>query len=240
MDFSLLSDRGKKREINEDSMATLEGDNFKLFIIADGVGGYSAGEVASKMAVDIIAGYIKKNNSALDDKTYLVKEAIRLANLEIFKESIENSDRKNMGTTCDCLYIYENKAIIGHVGDSRVYKFKDMQLSQVTKDHSLINELIDSGEMTEEEAKSSTKKNIITRALGGSKNIMIDIHELETSQVDIFMLCTDGLTDMIDENQIANILKENISVNNKAELLVSKANENGGRDNISVILVEMR
>ena len=239
---------GRVREHNEDYMA--KNLDIGLIVLADGMGGYKSGEVASELAISTIVAELEKripdlNPGELDPKTgytfesLAVREAITLANAEIFKKSSEDPSCQGMGTTLVLALFYNNQITIAHVGDSRMYRFRDSKLEQVTIDHTFLQELVDRGYYTQEEAEASLNRNLVTRALGIQPTTAVDIREDMVIPGDIFLLCSDGLTDMVDDQEISNIVSEfRDNLDRIAENLVECANANGGRDNVSVLLAK--
>lgn len=225
--FGAMSDKGVVRSNNEDSYKI--GDGYA--IVADGMGGHKKGEVASKMAVDIISDFITAKKCG-------PVQAIEVANKEIFKKG-ESPEFSGMGTTAVVCILDEDKALIANVGDSRGYIFKDGKLRQVTKDHSLVQKLIDDGEITEAEAERRADKSVILRAVGADKDVKVDVFENDTEKGDIVLLCSDGLTNCVSSDDISRILGQDSSPQKKAEELVNAANLNGGVDNITAVLLEL-
>ncbi len=226
-EFGAKSDVGKVRTNNEDSYKIAK----NYAIVADGMGGHLKGEVASAMAVEIISDFIT-------NKKCSVVQSIEAANKEIYKKS-SNEQFLGMGTTVVMCLIEDNKAVFANVGDSRGYIFSGDTLVQVTKDHSLVQKLIDEGEITEEEAQKRDDKSVILRAVGAEKGVVTDVFEREVSEKDIIMLCSDGLTNCVNSEEIVSILKSDDSLQKKAECLVDKANANGGYDNSTVVLLKV-
>lgn len=236
-----LTDIGLVREKNQDSIYSSNESDFPIFIIADGMGGHKAGEIASKDAINIIKNVFLKHREKLINKKNIfevIEESIRIANETIYEKSLNLIEYKGMGTTISLCYIYKSHIYIGHVGDSRIYKIKDHGIKQVTEDHSLINELIKTGKISEEEAKHHPQKNVIMRAVGTSKEIEIDISEVKFKKGEKLLLCSDGLSNMLSEEEMLGILKMNSSLENIGEKLINMAKENGGYDNVSLILIE--
>lgn len=225
--FGAMSDKGKVRSKNEDSYKI--GQCYA--IVADGMGGHKKGEVASRMAVDIISDFITAKKCG-------PVQAIEAANKEIFEKSA-SSEFSGMGTTTVMCILDKDKALIANVGDSRGYIFKSGKLRQITKDHSLVQKLIDDGEITEAEAEERADKSVILRAVGSSKDVKVDVFENDTEKGDVILLCTDGLTNCVSTEEISRILSLNISLQKKAEELVNAANLNGGIDNITAVLLEL-
>lgn len=235
----IRSDIGKHRDINEDyGLITKINDTF-VYIVADGMGGHLAGEVASKMAIEKIVQYLEDNSDKSNKCVRMINDAVIYANDQIFEKS-QNPEYKNMGTTCELVLVYDNKAYVGHVGDSRVYKLSKGELTQITRDHSLINDLVDSGSISKDEAKSLPQKNIITRALGSEEEISVDILEFDLSKDDIILICTDGVTGGLSDEILRKTLSTDKSLDKKADEIIQLSNDAGGFDNSTVILAEMR
>ncbi len=248
LEIAALTDSGQKREHNEDSVGT--DSAYGMVLVADGMGGHNAGEVASGMAAGIIHEQLLAvlpdlDTGARDRETgytvesIAVKKAIELASNAINQASRDKSECEGMGTTIVAGLFYNNRMTIAHVGDSRMYRLRGKRFKQLTKDHSLMQEFIDEGFYESlEEAKASGNKNLITRALGVADQVQVEISEEAVRINDVYLLCSDGLTDMIPEEKIYLTLNE-FSANLKlaAEKLVANANEAGGQDNISVVLV---
>jgi len=240
-----MTDVGRVRAINEDHFS-VEGE-LGLFMVADGLGGQNAGEVASKMAIDIIRGHVNNNKVPLvgeyeeefTPETNKVLSGIRLANSAIYDAGQRNSEQRGMGTTISTVRINGDVMALAHVGDSRIYRIREGRLDRLTVDHSLVEEQLKRGIITEEEAGQSTHKNVITRALGAEETILIDADEEVLLHRDKILLCTDGLTDMVGEEDIARIIGRYGDDPQKAcEELVDIANDKGGIDNITVVLVD--
>ena len=235
------SDVGKTRQINEDFYyISSEYEPIKLFIVADGMGGYNGGEIASKLAVESARRYIQSNfESAKNDKESLlnlVKNSSMYANMIVYEKAMKNEELKNMGTTLDICLIYENKAFISHIGDSRVYRIRKDFMRRLTKDHSYVQQLVDEGKITKEESVNHPKKNMLIKALGCTEYIEPDVTVKGFIKGDIMLMCTDGLTNMIPENEILKILKENLD--DPSKVLVDRANELGGLDNITAVIIK--
>jgi protein phosphatase len=244
LDIYCLSDPGQVREHNEDAVAhdPLSG----LAVLADGMGGYNAGEVASGMACAYLADALprKLKESAKPDEMELrqiLQDAVHQANIGIYNAANSNPQYNGMGTTLVVALFRETMVYIGHVGDSRAYRFRDGELVQITRDHSLLQEQLDLGLITPEQAELSLNKNLVTRALGVDSTVQLDIGVHRLAPDDIYLLCSDGLTDMLPDAEMERVLKETgFDLEATAKRLVFKANEAGGRDNISVILVRTR
>lgn len=241
MNIIALTDIGLVREKNQDSIFASNESELPLFIIADGMGGHKGGEIASSDAIKIIRETFIANKEKLINKKEImqvINQSIKNANTSIYRKSLELLEYSGMGTTVSLCYIYKSHVYIGHVGDSRIYIIDNNKISQVTEDHSLVNELVKKGEITAEEAKTHPKKNIITRAVGTSHDIEVDIKEIKFKDGDKLLLCTDGLSNMLYEKDILDILKQEGSLMEKGETFIRTSKQNGGTDNISLILIE--
>ncbi|MDH5611907.1 MAG: Stp1/IreP family PP2C-type Ser/Thr phosphatase [Gammaproteobacteria bacterium] len=240
------TDVGSVRDHNEDAINTEP--SLGLAILADGMGGHRGGEVASAITVstifDTLTTRLKSIKEASTDEetgysmeSMTIHDAITLANTNVFDSSGENAQYRGMGTTVVVLLFYDNRFTVAHVGDSRLYRIRDGVLEQVTRDHSLMQELIDRGFYTPEQARNSLNKNLVTRAIGIEENVRIDIQEDVVQINDIYLLCSDGLSDMIEDDLIHETIKRNSDNLEKAATeLIEEANRHGGKDNISVIL----
>lgn len=233
----LISDIGLKRSLNEDAASFYENDSLKLYVVADGMGGHNAGEVASKMAVDEIINYVKNNFRNESDEDLLI-DAISEANKNIFEFAKTNEKLSGMGTTVTACLITKGYIQIANVGDSSCFGIsrKDKIIKKLTKDHSLVQQLVDSGSISEKDAINHPNKNIITRALGTESKVSVDIFPIQNSTYDMYMLCSDGLTNEIQKSELLSIILEEKEYDKMAEKLVEKAKDNGGRDNITVLL----
>lgn len=238
--FAGITNTGLVRDINQDSFRIIErkGSDTPVFIIlADGMGGHNAGELASGLAVEYaankaeIAKITRKNHAAFITKT------MNEANALVFEKAQEDIAHIGMGTTMIMAVVSKGNLCIGHIGDSRVYLLRGGTLERITTDHSLIEELVNSGAITRTEAENHPSKNIITKALGCSPEVSADIYNSKTEPGDIVLLCTDGLTNMVRENEIASILKRNENPEEACRELIEKANEYGGEDNVTAIAV---
>jgi protein phosphatase len=248
------TDVGKARENNQDYYYISDDNEIPgIYILADGMGGYNGGEIASKMAVEAVSGYIKSNfekmletveerkkteinkNIEKEEILKLLKSGIQYANMVVFEESKRNAELEGMGTTLDICLIYNNKVYIGHIGDSRVYRIRNNVMRKLTKDHSYVQQLIEDKKITREEAMHHPKKNMITKALGCTPYIEPDLRARAINKNDCILMCSDGLTNMVSEEEIYKITKENPS--DAVNKLVMLANENGGYDNITVLII---
>ena len=240
MKFSTISNIGKVRETNEDSYGNVSIDNYDFFIVADGMGGHSDGELASSLTVESFTNFIKdaniKDYSRVSD---LQEEAIIFANSEVVKVSKEKQEKMGTTVVCLCIDYIENKIHISHIGDSRIYLFRDDNLQQLTKDHSLVNELLNSGVLNEEEAENFSNKAAVTRAVGVSLDVRADNKSMDYHKDDLVFLVTDGLTNELSADEIKKIIKEYDDVYDISKYLVEAAICNGGRDNVTVTTIRI-
>ncbi len=234
-----ITDIGKKRKLNQDYVFTSEipvGHLPNLFLVADGMGGHNAGDYASRYTIETI---VEEIGSSKDESPVIVLEkAIQSANRLIRQKSCEDEDLSGMGTTVVAATIDDDRLCVANVGDSRLYVINHQEIKQITRDHSLVEEMVRMGGLKREQARSHPDKNIITRAIGAQDEVEIDFFQMTLSKGDIILMCSDGLTNMIDDEEIKMILQGQRDIVEKAEKLVSAANNNGGKDNIAVILVE--
>ncbi len=234
------SDIGKARELNEDFYYISNSQDYlKLYILADGMGGYNGGEIASRLATLSVKGYIESNFNKIEHTKEaiieLIKNAIEYANMVVYEKAKECEELSNMGTTIEVLVIYNNKLFIGHIGDSRIYRIRKNIIRKLTEDHSYVQELVNDGTITKEEAKNHPKKNMLMKALGCTPYVEPDITIKGFLKDDVIIICSDGLTNMLSEEEIYNtVLQE---TNNTSNTLISKANKFGGYDNITVIVI---
>lgn len=237
-----LTDVGLSREHNEDSISW--DIDLGLILLADGMGGHNAGEIASEMAVTAIRDALLDVLTPDMLETKLIKcdeavrEAVIYANEEIHEQANKNIEYTGMGTTVVLTLFYDDKITYAHVGDSRIYRFRNAELTQLTQDHSLVQEMIDSGYLSQEEAQVSSSRNLITRALGIAPEVEVDVVTDDLDRDDVYLLCSDGLSDLVGIEDITGILLEHDrDMGKAAQVLVDLANERGGTDNVSVILV---
>lgn len=237
------SHRGLVRQNNEDAWEGV--DHARFFALADGMGGHQAGEIASKEAVGMLCRVMEEKKHHATSQTSMasarrdVRHAIELANFHVYKMGRNNSDLRGMGTTVCCLYFQENGVVYGHVGDSRIYRFRKGSLEQLTRDDSLLRELIDQGQVEESEAQDFMYKNIITKAIGAEPTIEPGVHYTNMADGDIFLMCTDGLTDMLSNDQIVAALRDSPSLEIAVNTLVDQAIVQGGFDNVTVVAVRV-
>jgi protein phosphatase len=233
-----LTDIGRKRKINQDYIYTQEqpiGNLPNLFIVADGMGGHNAGDYASKAAVETIVQEVRFSFEKNPLKVF--ERAIEVANNRVHKKASENPDMEGMGTTVVVATVIGRYLQVANVGDSRLYIIND-GIKQITKDHSLVQEMVRMGGIAVEEARNHPDKNVITRAVGVSETVEPDYYTVELHEGDVVLLCSDGLTNMLEDEEIRMIVDGARDIVEKTEGLVRSANENGGKDNISVVLVE--
>lgn len=233
-----LTDIGRKREVNQDYVYVTDkpvGHVPNLFVVADGMGGHKAGDFASKYAVQVLEEHVR-NHSGMGPEL-IITDAVREANRKIVEKAKQDTGLEGMGTTLVVATIIEHTLYFVNVGDSRLYLIRD-EIKQLSKDHSLVEEMVRLGGINEEEAKHHPDKNIITRAIGAKDDVEVDFFEYRLQKGDIILMCTDGLTNMVDDDEIFRIVKGGRDVVETAMQLVEKANENGGKDNIGIVLVE--
>ncbi len=230
-------DKGIIRHTNQDAfIAGQLSPNIAFGIVCDGMGGANAGNIASEIAVKTVSEYLYnsfRENMSIDELSRIVNSAISSANLQIYERATKNEALKGMGTTIVVAVILDNEAVISHVGDSRIYLVND-NILQLTKDHSIVQSLIESGKISIEDAKIHPRKNVITRALGVEESIIVDTDFINLSQNDTLLLCTDGLTNFVNVDTILNVFKEN-DISLVCDKLVDLANLGGGGDNITVV-----
>jgi protein phosphatase len=244
-----VTDTGKIREHNEDMLGT--DADLGLFVLADGMGGYNAGEVASGIAVKTIINLVKESalredlsipdkETGLKRSSIILRDAIHRANKIIYHTSKTQPQCEGMGTTIVACMFHDNKVSIAHVGDSRLYRLRDSRFEQMTLDHSLLQELVDRGFYSQEEAQRATNKNYVTRALGVEQNVDVELHEEPVQRGDYYVLCSDGLSDMVEDEDIhLTISTFNANLDNVAKQLIQLSNDNGGRDNVSVVMAHI-
>ena len=236
------TDTGLVRSLNEDSFLISgfeNGEPHGFCILADGMGGHNAGEVASAMATEIIANELSNSEFGDDEENIVsnITASLDYANNEIYNKSVSNSANAGMGTTAVVVYLDKNTAYIANIGDSRAYLIENNRITQLTTDHSIVQKLVESGSITPEEARNHPEKNIITKALGTEPTEEYDIYEFAVREGDKILLCSDGLSDMIEDSQINDILNQDLCPDDAISALISAAKENGGRDNITVVLM---
>lgn len=243
-EYYSLTDPGLVRDNNEDSVAVDAGNH--VVVLADGMGGYNAGEVASAMATSHILDELGRwlSEGGVEANPREIKRAMEIccdnANRRIFEAAHANPLYSGMGTTLVMAVFQDSRAFIGHVGDSRCYRLRGNQLQLLTRDHSLLQEQIDAGLLTAEQAQFATHRNLVTRALGVEDTVLLEVNEFRSEQGDLYLFCSDGLNDMMADAEIGALLGSHLSLEETGRMLVDAANDLGGRDNISVILAQVR
>ncbi len=239
-----LTDPGLLRENNEDSVSFDPSQG--VAVLADGMGGYNAGEIASAMAVTFVKAELSRwleeaaSQCSANDIRHAMEACVVNANQSIYNAANANPQFSGMGTTIVVGVFDTDRVLLAHVGDSRCYLLRNAQLTQLTRDHSLLQEQLEAGLLTPEQAKVASHKNLVTRALGVEEGVMVDIMEHAPQPGDIYLMCSDGLSDMVDDADLARLLSAKNTLVDRAQVLVTAANEAGGRDNISVILVGVK
>lgn len=240
---------GMKRNHNEDNLLLLPEE--RLFVVADGMGGHSSGEIASKIAVEEVAEFFRMTSQDLEitwpykmdkQKNYdenRLATGVKLANMRIFEKASTENKYKGMGTTIVTIYFAkDSEVVVGHVGDSRVYFFRDNTLRQITEDHSLLNDYLKAKKLTPEEIEAFPHKNVIVRALGMKDTVVVDINRVEPKDGDIYLLCSDGLSGMVPDKQMEQILQNQPDLDKACAMLIDSANANGGNDNVTCVLAQ--
>lgn len=234
------TDVGRIRHVNEDRTIVLpERNGITVSIVADGMGGHQAGDIASQMAIEAIAEQLEQLSSQMDVKQLeaSVRAAIEQANEKIYDVASSKEQYHGMGTTVVVTAASDTALVIGHIGDSRAYKIDAEKLVQLTEDHSLVYELVRSGQITKEEAEHHPRRNVLTRALGTEPNVVVDVHHFDWAEGDMVLMCSDGLSNLVDSETFAAILRSDSDLEAKVNELVEKALEAGGDDNITVVLM---
>ena len=235
-----LSDIGKVRQNNQDYYSVPKNEEkLGIYILADGMGGYNGGEIASQLAVESVKSYIETNfNSAFTNKEEIMeflRSAIQYANMVVYEKAKETQELQGMGTTLEVCFIYHNRVYIGHIGDSRIYRIRKEVMRKLTTDHSYVENLVKEGKITKEEARVHPKKNMITKALGCAPFVEPDVMVKGFQKQDILVITSDGLTNKVSDSEIFDIIKQD--VDSSCEKLINMANERGGNDNITVIVI---
>lgn len=233
-----ITDIGRKRKLNQDFVYSCEqpvGNLPNLFLVADGMGGHNAGDYASKYTVETIVEEIGRSSEK--DPVRILRQAIEKANTHIREKAMEDEAFSGMGTTVVAATCLEKTLQVANVGDSRLYVVGD-RITQITRDHSLVEEMVRTGGIDRESARNHPNKNIITRAIGAEETVNVDFFSVELSPGDIVLMCSDGLTNMLEDEEIRMILNGQRDIVEKAEELIKAANNNGGKDNIAVIIIE--
>ena len=236
MEFSYLTDPGKVRDHNEDSVTIVKNESGEILLaVADGMGGHKGGEIASSIAITHIGKRFMSSSSVgtKEDAINFLKEIVSEANMLLYKYTEENPESEGMGTTIVMALLTKDFLLYGNIGDSSGYAIKKGKMYKITNDHTLVNLLVKSGELTEEAAKNHPRKNVLMRALGANMTVEMDVFDVERDVEGIF-LCSDGLTNMLEDEQINLVLNSELSIDDKLQKLINKANNRGGTDNISV------
>jgi protein phosphatase len=234
-----ITDVGKRRELNEDYIFTCDkpvGNLPNLFIVADGMGGHNAGDYASKHTVEKVVESVRANADEYDPENIL-QDAIDKANTYIYEMASVAANMQGMGTTIVAVSVSGDDVIVANVGDSRMYVVNDF-ITQVTKDHSLVEEMVDMGGIDREAARTHPDKNIITRAVGVKDYVLVDFFSMKITEKEKLLLCTDGLTNMLTDDEILGIILNSNNLEEAGKNLIKEANFKGGRDNIAVVLIE--
>lgn len=234
-----ITDVGQKRTVNQDFVFTSEtpvGNLPNLFVVADGMGGHKAGDFASSYAVEVLLSTIREDENSNPVK--IIRAAIENANTQLLREASDNETMSGMGTTMVLVTIVGHYAYVANVGDSRLYLVDENKISQITKDHSLVEEMVRMGEISRDDARNHPDKNIITRALGAGRDVDVDFFDIRLTPGDILLLCSDGLSNMVPDEDIRQVIRTSETLEETGRRIVSMANDNGGRDNIAVVLVE--
>jgi protein phosphatase len=238
LDVGQATNTGMIRSGNEDSL--FADSRSGLFVVADGMGGHAAGEVASDMAVRIVSAELARVTDTGDDARERIADSLRHANVAIYERTLLESDKQGMGTTASVLMLHGGHYLIGHVGDSRVYLLRDGALRQLTKDHSYVQEQVDAGVLTPEQARYHPYSNVITRCVGASGDVQPDLYAGEVKRGDTFLVASDGLTGMVDDRRLQQLLMSRATVQRIVDALISEANGRGGLDNITAIVVRVQ
>ena len=232
------TDTGSKRSNNQDSIYDSDkpvGPLPNLYIVADGMGGHRAGDQASKMAIDIAVDFIKR--STIENPIAVLKRAMIFANNEIYKTASRDPDLRGMGTTMVAAVCQDDKLFVANIGDSRLYAIGN-DIKQITMDHSLVEELIRDGKLERKKGRNHPEKNIITKAMGSKEEVIPDFFEIDINPEDKYLLCSDGLSNMVEDDEIRDIVIDNEDLRDIAQALIDRANYYGGADNISVVIIE--
>ncbi len=236
MEYSYLTDPGKVRDHNEDSVTIVKNSSGEILMaVADGMGGHKGGEIASSIAITNIGKRFMATSTVgnKEDAIAFIKEIVSEANMMLYKYTTDNPDSAGMGTTIVLALLTKDFLLFGNIGDSSGFVIKNDKLYKITSDHTLVNLLVKSGELSQEEAKNHPRKNVLMRALGANMNVEMDIFDVETD-IDGIFLCSDGLTNMLESEQVEKVLASDLSIDDKLQKLILKCNNRGGTDNISV------
>lgn len=240
LERAYLSDRGKVRQHNEDSVGVFENNVGILAIVADGMGGHLAGDVASQMTISTFESLwseVEKIEGPQDAETWF-REKVAKVNKAVYEHSVENPECQGMGTTIVGAIVTSSFATIGHIGDSRCYLLNNSGYNQVTQDHSLVNELVKSGQISKEDAEHHPRKNVLLRALGTEQTVEIDVKTIEFEENNVLLLCSDGLSNKVSDHTMEKELTNSDNLSNSATTLVQLANDHGGEDNITLVVIK--
>ncbi len=237
MKWSYITDTGLVRALNEDSLCFSTETGF--FAVADGMGGHRAGEVASKMALQFLQRELDQRLSRGEKPEEALVDSIKGANTLIYEKSVQNPDWSGMGTTITACLKLENEVLIGQVGDSRAYLLRGNEITRLTEDHSLVQEMVKNGGITEEQAFVHPQRNVLTRALGTGPSLEVDLYRVEVYPADLLLLCTDGLTGYLRQDELLEIAGNAPDLDTAVDRLLKKAIQSGGADNITIIMVEL-
>jgi PPM family protein phosphatase len=235
------TDIGRIRSVNEDRAIVLpEANGMVVAVVADGMGGHQAGDIASQMAIEKIREELSllPPGAALEERKEAVRLAVEAANLEVFRHASERAQLHGMGTTVVVTVATNQELVIGHIGDSRAYLAGKDGLVQLTEDHSLVNELVRNGQITQEEAHHHPRRNVLLRALGTDNRALVDVHDYGWVENDILLMCSDGLSGLVEGDILEEVLRKEATLEAKVNELVEKALEAGGDDNVTVVLIE--
>lgn len=240
MKATAITDIGKTRAVNQDYIYTSVdrvGCLPNLFIVADGMGGHKAGDTASRFTVETIKTLIEQSQGK--DAISIINDSVKMVNGLLLQKASESEDYYGMGTTLVIATIFDNVLRVANVGDSRLYVIDDNDITQITRDHSLVEEMVLAGKLSKSEARTHARKNVITRAIGGEEQVEPEMFSIDLKESSKVLMCSDGLTNMLEDAEILSIVRNNSDIEDAARMLIDRANENGGKDNISVIIVEL-
>ena len=242
MKYAVATDTGKVRKNNEDFQAVISAGQDTVFVIADGMGGHAVGELASRTAVEYVISTLPNELESANNKKDiedLLRRVVEKANVKVYLESLDNREFKGMGTTLTVAVLRDWRLYLSHIGDCRVYMLHGSTMDRLTVDHTLVQELIDSGSISEVEALTHPKRHVLLKSLGVNEFMSPDSYSIDISQGDLILMCTDGLYGYVDESEIRTILRRHKDLQACADQLVSQANQAGGKDNVTVILVHL-
>lgn len=233
--IGMISDIGNIRKLNEDACGMLDGGDYALFLVCDGMGGHNAGEVASAMAKDAILRGVEEDMPT-DNPKGMLEAAVKKANQRIYEHASGNRNLNGMGTTVTAVLTFQGRIHVAHVGDSALFRLRGSTMEKLTKDHSLVQELVDGGKLPKEDARTHPNRNIITRAVGTNPDLKVDLKDFEAEMGDVYLLATDGLTDYLATEELFQEIHDSRDFGRSAQKLVDIANERGGKDNITLLI----